>query len=119
MHVTPDDVRRRFRDAPIRRLLAELYCLYLTFIFHPNNDHGRKAATLGVVGVWGLIEIGGAYGYATLPDQFYFLRLLIGAMVGRMWGIEIDNFAGIEFDYIGTGPETDGEDDPEDGAADE
>lgn len=105
MHVRPEDTRVPFRESPLRRIAAELYCLALTFIFHPNNDHQRKFATLLVVGVWGAIEVGAAFGTATLPEQFYFLRLVVGVVLGRMWGIEINNFAGLEFDY---GASTDG-----------
>lgn len=99
MHITPMDVRRSIFDAPKRRLLAELYCLYLTFVFHEQNSDLRKLATLVLVGVWASIEVGAAFGVATLPDQFFFLRLVIGVLIGRLWGIEINNFAGVTFDY--------------------
>lgn len=103
MHVRPEDTRVAFRESPLRRIVAELYCLLLTFVFHPHNDNQRKAATLLVVGVWAAIEIGAAFGTATLPEQFYFLRLVVGIVIGRMWGIEINNFAGLEFDYRAAG----------------
>ena len=99
MHPTPRDARRSFRDAPLRRLYCEVYCLALTLVFHPNNNHGRKAATIVIVGVWAAIEVGAAFGVATLPEQFFFLRLVVGVLIGRMWGIEINNFAGVEFAY--------------------
>lgn len=93
------DCRVSFLEAPRRRVRAELYCLYRTFWFHEDNNDGRKAATLLVVGAWALIEAGAAFEYATLPDQFFFLRVVVGVLIGRMWGIEINNFAGVEFGY--------------------
>ena len=101
MQPTPSDARRRFRDAPLRRVYCEVYCLLLTLVFHEGNNHGRKALTIVVVGVWAALEVGAAYGYADLPNQFLFLRLVVGVLVGRMWGIEINNFAGVEFRYGG------------------
>jgi hypothetical protein len=107
MNVVPRDVRRSFRDAPVRRIAAELYCFYLTFRFHPDNDDIRKFGTLIVVGVWGAIEVGNAFDLATPPDQFFYLRLAVGVLIGRVWGIEINNFAGIEFSMDG---DSDGDD---------
>jgi len=99
MQPTPRDARRSFRDAPLRRAYAELYSLRLTFVFHDGNSNGRKAATILVVGVWAALELGAAYGVASLPKQFLFLRLVVGVLIGRMWGIEINNFAGVEFTH--------------------
>jgi len=99
MQVRPRDIRRSFSDAPRRRIVAELYCLLLTFVFHPDNDDVRKFGTLVVVGVWAVVEVGAAFGYATLPDQFFYLRVFVGILIGRVWGIEINNFAGLEFSY--------------------
>lgn len=107
MRPTPQDCRRS--PSSWRRLYAEVYCLGLTLVFHPNNSHGRKAGTILVVGVWAAIEVGAAFGYATLPNQFYFLRLVVGVLIGRMWGIEINNFAGVEFGYTEGGSEDDGD----------
>lgn len=109
MQCTPDDARRSFADAPIKRTWAELYCFWLTFVFHADNDDGRKAATLLVVVAWAGIEAGAAFGYATLPDQFFFLRVVVGVLIGRMWGIEINNFAGVEFGYSSGGENDDEE----------
>lgn len=102
MQLSPVDACRPFSDAPLRRTYCEVYCLALTFVFHAENSHGRKLATLLVVGAWAAIEVGAAFEYATLPEQFYFLRLVVGIVVGRMWGIEINNFAGLEFEYGAT-----------------
>lgn len=99
MQPTPRDARRSFLDAPVRRLYCEVYCLALTLIFHDGNHDGRKALTILVVGVWALLEVGAAFGAATLPNQFFFLRLVVGVLIGRMWGIELNNFAGVEFAY--------------------
>jgi hypothetical protein len=90
---------RRFRDDPIGRTKAEVWTFLLTFVFHDDNNDGRKLATILLVVVWALIEVGAAFGYAQLPEQFFFLRVVVGIMIGRMWGIEINNFAGLEFDY--------------------
>jgi len=99
MSVSREDVRRGFFEDPVRRLRAELYCLWLTFIVHEENNDARKAVTLVVVGVWGIMEVGSAFGVAELPNQFYLLRVVVGVLIGRMWGIEINNFAGVEFTH--------------------
>lgn len=99
MQLTPRDARRSFFTAPFRRIYCELYCLALTLVFHDGNNHGRKALTILIVAVWALVEVGAAFEYATLPDQFFFLRLVVGVLIGRMWGIELNNFAGVEFTY--------------------
>jgi hypothetical protein len=101
MHVAREDIRRSFTDAPVRRTAAELYCLTLVLRPHANNSDARKAGTIILVGVWALIEVGAAFGVAALPEQFFFLRVLVGVLIGRMWGIEINNFAGVEFHYEG------------------
>lgn len=111
MQVDADDVRRSFSDRPLRRVYAEAYCLWLTFVFHPDNHDGRKMVTLVVVGVWGLVEVGAAFDYATLPDQFLILRIVVGVLIGRMWGIEINNFAGVEFGYSDGGSDSGGDGD--------
>lgn len=99
MQPTPDDARRSVTEAPLRRLVCEAYCLYLTFRPHDGNHDGRKAATLVVVGVWAAVEVGAAFGHASLPEQFILLRVVVGVLIGRMWGIEINNFAGVEFTH--------------------
>ena len=106
-HDAGRDVQRPWRDAPFRRLVAELYCLSLVFRFHRDNDHTRKAATLVVVVVWGAIEVGAAYGVATLPSEVWYLRLAVGILVGRMWGIQVNNVAGVGLSY---GGDDDGDD---------
>lgn len=110
MQPRPDDVRRSFLDAPLARVRAELYCLYLTVRPHPDNNHARKAGTLIVILVWGVLEVGSAFGAANLPSQFTFLRLFVGVLIGRMWGIEINNFAGVEFGHtaMNTNGDSDG-----------
>lgn len=99
MQPSPDALGRRVRDDPRGRVLAELYCLVLTVVFHDGNSHARKALTILVVGVWGVVEVGAAFGYANLPNQFVYLRIVVGVLIGRMWGIEINNFAGVEIAY--------------------
>lgn len=102
------DVRRSFRVSPVRRAVAELYCLLRTFTTTEDNHDSRKYATVLVVAAWATIEVGAAFRVANLPDQFLFLRLVVGVIVGRMWGIEVNNFAGVEFRYDEEG--TDGDD---------
>lgn len=109
MQVDAEDIHRSFGDAPGRRVYAEAVCLWRTFVFHAENHDGRKLATLVVVGVWALLEVGAAFGVAELPEQFTFLRLFVGVLIGRMWGIEINNFAGVEFDYSSGGGTDDGD----------
>ena len=78
---------------PMRYLLAQAYCGYLVFRFHGDNNHLRKAVTLLVVIVWGVLEIGAAFGLATLPSEFLYLRLFVGILLGKMWDIEFQTFA--------------------------
>lgn len=100
MHApTRQDARAGWLEAPLRRAYAEAYCLTLTLVFHERNNHGRKLATIAVVAVWATIELGSAFGAADLPSQFNFIRLFVGVLIGRMWGIEFQNFAGLELTY--------------------
>lgn len=99
MSCRPDDVHASFSERPLDRVRAELVCLSLAFRPHANNSHARKAGTILVVGVWAALELGAAFGVAMLPEQFTFIRLFVGVLIGRMWGIEINNFAGVEFSY--------------------
>lgn len=89
----------RFRDAPAERVLIELYCLRRAIMPHAENNITRTGATLVIVLAWGAIEVGAAFGHADLPSQFFALRLVVGLVIGRMWGIEINNVAGVEIDY--------------------
>jgi len=114
MSIDDRDVFRSWLQNPGSRLRAELYTLWLTFRPHKDNHDGRKAITILVVGVWAVMEVGSAFNYATLPDQFFFIRVVVGVLIGRMWGIEINNFAGLEFDYTdsdNTGDMNGGDDD--------
>jgi len=95
-------LRLPWSHAPIKRFWAEMYCFALVFWFHADNHDGRKAITLVVVLVWAAIELGAAFGYANLPSEFFFLRIVVGIVVGRMWGIQITNVAGVELGYKGT-----------------
>lgn len=88
-----------------RRLLAELYCLLLVFVPHRYNNTTRKLATLVIVITWATLElINAAPGLVTgevhLPNQFYLLRLFVGILIGRMWGIQFNSIA----DYQMGGP---------------
>jgi len=96
---TQQDARTGWLQAPLRRAYAELHRLGLTLVFHNGNSHSRKLATIVVVAVWGSIELGAAFGYANLPGQFNVLRVFVGVLIGRMWGIEFQNFAGLELSY--------------------
>lgn len=109
MSIQRRDAKRPFLEAPIRRAYCELYCFVLTFVFHQNNHDGRKFVTLVVVGVWAALEVGSAFGVATLPDQFFFIRVVVGVLIGRMWGIEINNFAGVEFTHTRTNSDDGGD----------
>lgn len=111
---TRQDARAGWLQAPLRRAYAELYCLALTLVFHNGNSHSRKLATIVVVAVWGTIELGAAFGYANLPGQFNVLRVFVGVLIGRMWGIEFQNFAGLELTY-GNDDDDGGEDSKADG----
>jgi hypothetical protein len=108
MPLKPRDVHARIDDQPLKRIYAELWCLFWAMVPHEGNHKARTLGTLAVVLVWGSIEVGAAFDYATLPNQFFFLRLVVGVIIGRMWGVEINNFAGVEFAY-GDGSDSDGD----------
>ena len=93
MTPSPEDARAHPRDDPVARLKAEAYTFARVFVFHDDNNHIRKAVTLLAVAVWVALEVGSAYGLATLPDGFWYLRLFVGILLGRMWNIEVNSFA--------------------------
>jgi len=93
-----------------RRAKAEAYCLFLSMVPHKGNNYGRTLATMALLLVWASIEVGAAFDYAELPDQFFLLRLVVGVVIGRMWGIEINNVAGVEIGY-GNSSDNGGDDD--------
>lgn len=99
MAVSRDDARCSFWHNPVRRTVAELYCFALVFKPYNGNSHERKFGTILVVLVWAALELGAAYGAADLPNQFFYIRLFVGVLIGRMWGIQFNNFAGVEFAY--------------------
>lgn len=103
MAVSRDDARTSFWEHPLRRTAAEALCFALIWIPIDGNSHERKAATIMVVAVWGALEVGAAYGAADLPNQFFYIRVFIGILIGRMWGIQFNNFAGVEFAYSDDG----------------
>lgn len=94
-----DQLRADLAAPRYRRFKAEAYCLLLSMVPHKGNHYGRTLATMALLLVWASIEIGAAFDYAELPDQFFFLRLVVGVVIGRMWGIEINNVAGVEIGY--------------------
>jgi len=97
MGVSRADTQESWVTAPFRRFKAELFCFLLIWFPHKHNNNTRKYLTLLVFFAWGAIEIGAAFGYATVPNQFMFLRGIVLVLLGRMWGLEINNFAGLEF----------------------
>lgn len=115
MTVSREDARASITERPLRRLVAELYCLSHVFVPTEANNNARKVGTVLVVLAWAMIEVGSAYGVAELPEQFFYIRVFVGVLIGRMWGIQINNFAGVEFTPIkggqGEGQGQDGEND--------
>lgn len=91
----PRDARTPFSDSPGRRLKAEAYTFLLTFLFHDNNNHLRKALTILLFGVWAILYTANSLDSVavTLPDSFEFLTLFVGIVIARMWNIEFNNFA--------------------------
>lgn len=92
-----DDARKRWVDDPLRRGIAELYVFLLIFIPHRYNNNARKYLTLLLFSTWAAIEIGTAFHLATVPSQFSLIRGLVLILLGRMWGLELNNFAGVEY----------------------
>jgi len=97
MSLAREDARKSFTTAPIRRIKAELFCFLLIWVPHKYNSPTRKVATLSVFAVYVAIEIGAAFNLAMLPPQFTFVRGLVLVLLGRMWGLELNNFTGVEF----------------------
>jgi len=97
MGVRRADTQHSWLDCPYKRLKAEVFCFLLVWFPHKDNNNTRKILTLLVFLSWGAIEIGAAFGYATLPNQFVLVRGVVLVLLGRMWGLEINNFAGVEF----------------------
>lgn len=91
----PTDLQRPIARAPIARLWAELYCLGLTFVFHGGNNHIRKAVTLLLFAVWGGITVGLSFESVSVvqPPFYSVITGLVFLIIGRMWDIEVDNFA--------------------------
>lgn len=81
-----------------RRLAAEAYCLLLVFIPHHYNNTTRKLVTVIIVSAWALLEVVNAApglvpGDVMLPEGFAYIRIFIGVLVGRMWGIQFNSIA--------------------------
>ena len=83
----------RFRENFWHRVRVELYCFFLIFRFHDNNNHLRKAVTIMVVIVWAVLEISIALNLGSVPDSLSWLRLFVGLLLARMWNIELNSFA--------------------------
>lgn len=86
-----------FHERPRERCRLEAVAFYRVFRFHDDNNHVRKAVTLMVVTVWGILEIinaapGLVAGEVMLPSEFAWLRLFVGLLLARMWDIELTNF---------------------------
>ena len=95
--VSREDARYSWFENPQKRLKAELFCFLLIFVPHPYNNNLRKGLTVVLFIVWSIIEIGAFFGLGAIPDQFVFVRGLVLILLGRMWGLELKNFAGVEF----------------------
>jgi hypothetical protein len=111
MPVRPEDTRESFRDAPLTRLRAELYCLGLVFWFWDGNNHARKAATIVLVSTWGVVTVGLTFdSLSTAKPPFYIvLTGIVFLIIGRMWDIQINNFAGVELNND-SGSDSEGDD---------
>lgn len=83
-----------FHERPRERCRLEAHAFYRVFRFHDNNNHVRKAVTLMVVAVWGILEITIATDMAMVPDSLTWLRLFVGLLLARMWDIELNSFTG-------------------------
>ena len=106
-----DHCRTDFRCAPHRRLIGEAVCFGLIFVPYNGNNNTRKFVTAILTVAAALIIVGDAFGIADPPNYFLYLLLFVGVIVGRMWGIQFNNIAGVEFSY--DTQDTDSEDDNE------
>jgi len=100
MDVQRDDARQSWLSHPRRRAKAEVLALLLIFVPHKYNSRYQKLFTLMVFSAWFTIEIGAAFEYAHIPDQFALIRGIVLILIGRMWGLELNNLAGIEFSNL-------------------
>lgn len=87
--VVCDDLSRRFA--------IELYCLFLVFRFHRENSHLRKATTIMLFVVWSIVTVGITFDalMTVKPPHYGVLSAIVFAIIGRMWGIEVENFTNL------------------------
>lgn len=83
-----------------RRLRVEAYCLGLVFWFHDENNHLQKFVTIALTVIVVPVVIGAAFGVANPPDVFLPLAALWGIIIAKAHDLEINNFAGVELEYI-------------------
>jgi len=105
-----DDLTTAPSESLSERLYAELYCLGLAFVFHDGNNHVRKALTLLLFLVWGAVTVGLSFeSVGTVQPPFYpVMTGIVFLIIGRMWNIEVNNFAGLRL-----GDERSGDDEEE------
>lgn len=81
------------------RLRFELYCLLLVFLPYEGNSDGRKLIVTLITGTSILIAILDSIGLANPPSYFRYWLIFNGLIVGRMWGIQFNNIAGVSISH--------------------
>lgn len=76
-----------------RRLSFELYCFYLAFVPHHRNHYLRKVLAVILVLLWSTMTYGIAAGWIESTTMYGMLSAFVWSLVGRMWGIEIQEFS--------------------------
>jgi hypothetical protein len=95
---------------PKLRLALEALAIRRTFVPYDGNNDARKILTTILGVTWMILTIGYASGrFGADPSLVFYgpLSALIGLLVGRMWGLEVQGLAGPL--QIGTGGDDDDE----------
>jgi hypothetical protein len=71
----------------------------LVFWFHEDNNHIQKFATIALTAVVAPVILGAAFGYANPPNIFFPLAALWGIIIAKTHNMELNNFAGVEYDF--------------------
>lgn len=83
---------------PLERARAELYCAFLV-IMPGKQTRTTAIATIALVGIWGMMVLGVEFSHPHISFQYdagaailISTTALVFAILGRMWGVEVDGF---------------------------
>lgn len=81
---------------PKLRLALELLAIQRTFRPVPSNNDARKYLSSILVLTWAVLTVGFAAGVFGNPSVVFYgpLTAFVWALIGRMWGLEVQGLAG-------------------------